>query len=101
MRQCLLLPLLGLAFSVPVAAAEDDPYAALPEAVARVESETGGKVLQVRAIQRGDREVYRMKVLTPEGRVKIVHDDPKRARNRRDEPSEPALRVAPREERRR
>lgn len=86
---------------MPSLAADADPYAALPEAVARVESETGGKVLQVRAIQRGDREVYRMKVLTPEGRVKIVHDDPKRARIRRDDPAESPEPSVPREERRR
>jgi hypothetical protein len=50
----------------------------MPESVQRVENETGGRVLQVRPVQRGDREVYRMKVLTPEGRVKVMQDDPRR-----------------------
>ena len=61
---------------------EERPHARLPESVRRIERETGGKVLQVRPIQRGDREIYRMKVLTPDGRVKIVQDDPKRPRDR-------------------
>ena len=82
------LPLLIGILPASLWAADDDRFAALPEAVARVERETGGKVLQVRPIQRGDREVFRMKVLTPEGRVKIVLDDPKRNRNRRDDANE-------------
>jgi hypothetical protein len=45
-----------------------------------VERDTGGKVLQVKPIQRGDREIYRMKVLTPDGRVKVVQDDPRHPR---------------------
>jgi hypothetical protein len=60
---------------------EADQYSRLPESVQRVERETGGKVLQVQAIQRGDREVYRMKVLTPEGRVRVVQDDPRHPRD--------------------
>lgn len=66
---------------------EERPHARLPESVRRIERETGGKVLQVRPIQRGDREIYRMKVLTPDGRVKIVQDDPKRPREREREPT--------------
>ena len=85
MLRSVLPVLFALGIALPARAADDRTYTDLPEAVARVENETGGKVLQVRPIQRGDREVYRMKVLTPEGRVKIVHDDPKRARLRRDE----------------
>lgn len=89
--------LLGLCAPWPLPAQERDerPHARLPESVRRIERETGGKVLQVRPIQRGDREIYRMKVLTPDGRVKIVQDDPKRPREReparespRDPPSE-------------
>ncbi|GIX35061.1 MAG: hypothetical protein KatS3mg126_0840 [Lysobacteraceae bacterium] len=56
---------------------EDGPHARLPESVRRIERETGGKVLQVRPIRRGERELYRMKVLTPDGRVRIVQDDPR------------------------
>ncbi|MCK7594437.1 hypothetical protein [Pseudomarimonas salicorniae] len=79
---------LSLPVSVPVPAQdrEERSHARLPESVRRIERETGGKVLQVRPIQRGDREIYRMKVLTPDGRVKIVQDDPKRPRERDREP---------------
>ncbi len=77
--------------SAPAGAADDEErYARLPESVRRVEQETGGKVLQVRPIQRGDREIYRMKVLTPDGRVKIMQDDPKRRRDPKPAPPPPA-----------
>lgn len=85
-----------VAFCVPAmpSAQERDerPHARLPESVRRVESETGGKVLQVRPIQRGDREIYRMKVLTPDGRVKIMQDDPKRQRERDRDPPQREVR---------
>lgn len=89
-----LLALLSLALIAPAAGEErsDGPHSRLPESVRRVERETGGKVLQVRPIQRGDREIYRMKVLTPDGRVKIMQDDPKRQQPRpreRDAPPAP------------
>lgn len=80
-----LVVLLSLALLAPAGAEErsEGPHSRLPESVRRVERETGGKVLQVRPIQRGDREIYRMKVLTPDGRVKIMQDDPKRQREPR------------------
>lgn len=34
----------------------------------------GGRVLQAEPMQRGGREVYRIKVLTPEGRVRVIED---------------------------
>jgi hypothetical protein len=74
--------LLAVAFSTPAwSAAETGQFSRLPESVQRIETETGGKVLQVRPIQRGDREIYRMKVLTPEGRVRVVQDDPRHPRD--------------------
>ena len=77
---------LSLPVTLPAQERDERPHARLPESVRRIERETGGKVLQVRPIQRGDREIYRMKVLTPDGRVKIVQDDPKRPREREREP---------------
>ncbi|MBD8524306.1 hypothetical protein [Pseudomarimonas arenosa] len=68
---------------------DEEPYADLPQSVRRIERETGGKVLQVRPIRRGDREIYRMKVLTPDGRIKIMQDDPRRRRDARNRDSEP------------
>lgn len=79
----LLLSALLASSAVVASDRAEGPHARLPESVRRVERETGGKVLQVRPIQRGDREIYRMKVLTPDGRVKIMQDDPKRQREPR------------------
>ena len=50
--------------------------ATLPESVRRVERETGGEVLRAQPMQRDGREVYRLKVLTADGRVRVVQDDP-------------------------
>ena len=50
----------------------------LPDTVRRVERETGGEVLRAEPIQRDGREVYRLKVLTADGRVRVVQDDPGR-----------------------
>lgn len=75
--------LLVLVVSLPASAAlrEEGQYGRLPASVQRIERETGGKVLQVKSIQRGDREIYRMKVLTPDGRIRVVHDDPRHPRD--------------------
>jgi hypothetical protein len=49
---------------------------ALPDSVRRVERETGGEVLRAEPMQRDGREVYRIKVLTADGRVRVMQDDP-------------------------
>ena len=54
----------------------------LPESVRRVERETGGEVLRAEPMQRDGREIYRLKVLTADGRVRVVQDDPN---DRRDQ----------------
>lgn len=54
----------------------------LPDAVNRIERETGGRVLSAERRTRGGREVSRIKVYTPEGRVRIMWDDPTRDRDR-------------------
>jgi hypothetical protein len=46
----------------------------LPASVRRIERETGGEVLKAQPIQRDGREVYRVKVLTPQGRIRVVED---------------------------
>ncbi len=48
----------------------------LPASVRRVQRETGGEVLKAQPIQRDGREVYRVKVLTPQGRIRVVEDEP-------------------------
>ena len=50
----------------------------LPDSVRRVERQTGGEVLRAEPMQRDGREVYRLKVLTADGRVRVVQDDPER-----------------------
>jgi hypothetical protein len=52
----------------------------LPESVSRIERETGGRVLSAEPRQRGGREMNRIKVYTPEGRVRVMWDDPQRER---------------------
>lgn len=74
-----LLLLAALAVAMPAYA--QDPGAAPPsqreaaEARVRQVERDGGRVLQAEPMQRGGREVYRLKVLTPEGRVRVLHDN--------------------------
>jgi uncharacterized membrane protein YkoI len=42
------------------------------EAVAKVQQETSGKVLSVQTLNLGKRKVYRIKVLTPDGKVRVI-----------------------------
>ena len=71
----------------PPAQREHGQGQGLPDSVRRVERQTGGEVLSAEPMQRDGREVYRLKVLTADGRVRVVQDDPDRARERpRSEP---------------
>lgn len=62
--------------------AQQDPSrqdpSALPDSVRRVERTTGGEVLRAEPMQRDGREVYRMKVLTADGRIRVVQEDPRK-----------------------
>ena len=60
----------------PAQAPAKGSRATLPESVRRVERQTGGEVLRAEPMQRDGREVYRLKVLTADGRVRVVQDDP-------------------------
>jgi uncharacterized membrane protein YkoI len=44
----------------------------LQDAVDRVQRETGGKILSAETVRQGRASVYRIKVLTREGRVQVV-----------------------------
>jgi uncharacterized membrane protein YkoI len=44
----------------------------LQEAIAKVERETHGKVLSAETKRTGNRAVYRIKVLTRDGRVQVI-----------------------------
>lgn len=73
----LLSPLLltALALCAGGVARAADP-GELPESVSRIERETGARVLSAQKSQRGGREMNRIKVLTPQGRVRVMWDDP-------------------------
>lgn len=64
------------AFDPPTPPAVEPRRSELPESVLRAERQTGGEVLRAESMQRDGREVYRLKVLTPDGRVRIMRDDP-------------------------
>lgn len=51
----------------------------LPSSVRRVERETGGRVLSAERRHQSGREVNRIKVFTPEGRVRVMWDEPRHA----------------------
>jgi hypothetical protein len=71
MKQALLIAILGLAslIAVPVSRAAG---LTLQDAVAKVERDTHGKVLSAETKRTGNRAVYRIKVVTPDGRVQVI-----------------------------
>lgn len=44
----------------------------LQDAVERVQRETSGKILSAETVRIGRQKMYRIKVLTPDGRVRVV-----------------------------
>lgn len=64
----------GFSLSPRAEAADDDN---LPAAVNRVERETGGQVLSAERRNQSGREMNRIKVYTPEGRVRVMWDQPR------------------------
>ena len=89
-----LLAVLLIAGGTGVFAADDGR---LPESVSRIERETGGRVLSAEPRQRGGREMNRIKVYTPEGRVRVMWDDPQRDRRDGTRRGERGARPAARE----
>jgi uncharacterized membrane protein YkoI len=63
--------LLGCA-SVLAAPALEAANLSLQEAIAKVERETHGKVLSAETKRSGSRAIYRIKVLTRDGRVQVI-----------------------------
>lgn len=85
------LPTLTLTLSLLLLAAaagnaRADEAERLPESINRIERETGGRVLSAQPSQRGGREVNRIKVYTPQGRVRVMWDDPAANRERNAAP---------------
>jgi hypothetical protein len=65
--------------------------AAPADSVRRAERQAGGEVIRAEPMQRDGREVYRLKVLTADGRVRVVQDDPQ-ARAARPQDRKPQAR---------
>jgi uncharacterized membrane protein YkoI len=82
---CLLAGLLAWVAAVPADARRDDRSTqreaarhdgiSLDEAVARVRRDTGGRVLSAEARENRGRTRYRIKVLLPDGSVRVVNVD--------------------------
>lgn len=67
-----LLISLGLGVSGVAAAQSGGTRVTLDQAVQQVQQDTGGKVLSAEQRAVGRRQEYRIKVLTPQGHVKVV-----------------------------
>lgn len=61
----------------------------LGKAVEQVQRESGGKVISANTVQKGDRRVHNIRVLTPEGRVKRYRVDA--GENGKRRPNAPAF----------
>lgn len=66
----------GMALAcAPTIAADKKDHAPSSDTVRRIERETGGRVLKVESIHRGGRDMSRVKVLTPDGRVRVMREN--------------------------
>ena len=59
----------------------------LTDSVRRVERQTGGEVLSAEPVQRGGRQVNRVKVLTNDGRVRVMQVDTQQDGNKKNPPA--------------
>ncbi|HQY36945.1 MAG TPA: hypothetical protein PLI00_10215 [Pseudomonadota bacterium] len=66
----LLALLLGLGLAA--GAAQAQRAVSLQDAVEKVQRETGGKILSAQTVKVGKTKLYRVKVLLPDGRVRVV-----------------------------
>jgi hypothetical protein len=67
--------ILGVALAMAMAAAAAAASArelTVQEAVAQVQQQTGAKILSAQTLRVGNHKVYRIKILTRDGRVRIV-----------------------------
>ena len=59
----------------------------LTDSVRRVERQTGGEVLSAEPVQRDGRQVNRVKVLTNDGRVRVMQVDTQRTGDKKSPPA--------------
>lgn len=76
LRPLLLLAAFAVVLPVPAQAQRGGQREDASDRVRQVERD-GGRVLQAQPMQRGGQEVYRYKVLTPEGRVRVLQGTPR------------------------
>lgn len=69
------LPAVDAGFLVRAADVQTRPGLTLDQAVRKVQSETGGRILSADAVLTAGGPVYRIKVLLPSGRVKVIQVD--------------------------
>ncbi|MBB6245124.1 PepSY domain-containing protein [Rhodanobacter sp. A1T4] len=67
-----LFALLGFGMALTASAQTDEPEVTMDQAVQKVQQETGGKVLSAEPHHVGRRVEYRIKVLTPQGHVRVM-----------------------------
>ena len=51
----------------------------LNDSVKRVERDTGGRVLRAEPVRRDGKDVHRIKVMTDDGKVRVLREDSRRA----------------------
>jgi hypothetical protein len=67
-----LLLSLGFGMALAASAQSGEPEVTMDQAVIKVQQETGGKVLSAEPHHVGRRVEYRIKVLTPQGHVRVM-----------------------------
>jgi hypothetical protein len=87
------LPLVGLLL-LAASPAVAQRAISLQDALERVQRETGGKILSAETVRQGRADVYRIKVLSPQGRVQVV-TLPAAGSGRANDPSPPVRDPAP------
>ena len=70
-----LLCVLMLAFSLGLVSPDASAAMSREQAVRMVQQQTDGRILSVDTVRRGNRIIYRIKVLTPEGHVRVIEVD--------------------------
>jgi len=80
MTRGMLLVLLGLLLAASAAArdkrdTQTEQSRPLRESARAVERDTGGEVLRAERVAQDGRDVNRIKVITPEGRVRVYRED--------------------------
>jgi len=64
-----------LAFSLGLVSPDASAAMSREQAVRMVQQQTDGRILSVDTVRRGNRIIYRIKVLTPEGHVRVIEVD--------------------------